>query len=285
MSSPALIRTMKAADLRAAGGWAEAEGWTSETVEEFEAFLDYDPGGCFIAEYDGVPVAVCVATRYGDKGFIGEMIVSRAARGLGLGPPLFDRALRYLLEIGCLSISLDAVPKAVAFYETRGFRTISLSRRFLGRIEPACESGVRPMRQADLTRVLTIDRVAFGADRSFFLRRRLDKNPELAWIRTDGSRILGYAFGRRRQAFAWAGPTWAPEGTEDPAAILRGFAEGAGDIDIQAGVLDVNSRAMDIFRSLSFVEKPHSSHRMILGQGEPVGLHPSLFSIGTAAKG
>jgi ribosomal protein S18 acetylase RimI-like enzyme len=276
---------MKASDLRTAGGWAEAEGWTSETVEEFEAFLDYDPGGCFIAERDGLPVAVCVATRYGDKGFIGEMIVSREARGLGLGQPLFDRAQRYLLEVGCLSISLDAVPRAAAFYETRGFRTASLSRRLVGRVAPARETGVRPMEPADLTRVLTIDRVAFGADRSFFLRRRLDRNPELAWIRTEGSRITGYIFGRRRRSFAWAGPMWAPEQADDPAALLRGFAEGAGDVDIQAGVLDVNGRALGLFRSLGFAEKPRPSRRMVLGDGEPVGLHPSLLSIGTAAKG
>ncbi len=285
MSSHALMRTMKASDLRAAGSWAEAEGWTSESSEEFEAFLAYDPGGCFILEHDGVPVAICVATRYGDKGFIGEMIVSRGARGLGLGPPLFDRALRYLLEVGCLSISLDAVPKAVPFYETRGFRTESLSRRLLGRVKPSRESGVRPMEHADLTRVLTIDRVAFGADRSFFLRRRFELTPELAWIRTEGTRILGYVFGRRRRTFAWAGPLWAPAEAEDPAALLRSFAEGAGDIDIQAGVLDVNGRAMGIFRSLGFAEKPHPSRRMVLGEGGPVGLHPSLLSIGTAAKG
>lgn len=285
MSSPALIRTMKASDLHTAGGWAEAEGWTSESIEEFEVFLAYDPGGCLILEHDGVPAAVCVATRFGDKGFIGEMIVSRGARGLGLGPPLFDRALRYLLEVGCVSISLDAVPKAASFYETRGFRTISLSRRFLGRIDPACESGVRPMRQTDLARVLTIDRVAFGADRSFFLRRRFELNPELAWIRTEGSRILGYVFGRRRRTFAWAGPLWAPVEAEDSASLLRGFAEGAGDVDIQAGVLDLNDRGLGLFRSLGFTEKPHPSRRMILGEGEPVGLHPSLLSIGTAAKG
>jgi ribosomal protein S18 acetylase RimI-like enzyme len=285
MSAPAFIRTMRASDLHATGGWAEAEGWTSETVEEFEAFLDYDPGGCLIAESDGVPVAICVATRYGDKGFIGEMIVSREARGLGLGPPLFDRALRYLLEVGCLSVSLDAVPKAAAFYETRGFRTISLSRRLLGRVQASLDSGVRPMECADLARVLTIDRVAFGADRSFFLRRRLDKNPELAWIRTDGSRITGYVFGRRRRSFAWAGPMWVPEQADEPAAILRGFAEGAGDTDIQAGVLDIHDRAISLFRSLGFAEKLHPSRRMNLGQGEPVGLHAALLSIGTAAKG
>ncbi|MDD8027483.1 MAG: GNAT family N-acetyltransferase [Acidobacteriota bacterium] len=279
------IRIMKESDLVLAGAWAAAESWTSETIDDFESFLAYDPGGCFILESRGEPAAVCIATRYGEKAFLGEMIVTRTARGLGLGPILFDRALRHLLALGCRSVSLDAVPKAASFYETRGFRTIALSLRCRGLIPASRETGVRPLEPADLPMVLTIDRLAFGADRSFFLRRRLAQYPELAWIRTDGKRIKGYIFGRRRNGFAWAGPWWSAEPDGGDEALLRGFALGSGDIAIQAGILDTNARAVELVRSLGFVEKPNPSRRMVMGAGNPVGIHPSLLAIGTAGKG
>jgi GNAT superfamily N-acetyltransferase len=276
---------MTAADALTAGGWAEDEGWTSETSEDFLAFLDHDPNGCLILEHDGRPAAVCVATVYGQAGFLGEMIVSRAFRGLGLGPILFDQALSYLRSQGCLSVSLDAVPKAAAFYETRGFRTISLSRRFHGRIPPGRGAGVWPMQYGDLAKILAVDLRAFGADRSFFLRRRLEQCPELAWVRLQEGRIVGYIFGRRRRGFCWAGPIWSAQAGRHAAFLLRGLALGAGDTSIQVGVLDINSRAVDLMRRLGLEEKREPSRRMALGEGNPVGLQPGLLAIGTAGKG
>ncbi len=285
MSAGIAIRTMKAADAPIMGSWAAAEGWTSETSDDFLAFLDHDPDGCLILEYGGEPAAVCVATVYGQAGFLGEMIVSRAYRGLGLGPILFDRALSYLRGRGCRSVSLDAVPKAAAFYETRGFKTVSLSRRFRGRIPPSRGAGVWPMGYGDLPKVSAIDLRAFGADRSFFLKRRLDQYPELAWVRLKEGRIVGYIFGRRREGFCWPGPIWSADAGRHAAFLLRGFAMGAGDVDIQVGVLDINTRAVALMRRLGFEEKREPSRRMALGEGDPVGLQPGLLAIGTAGKG
>jgi len=72
-----LIRLMTPNDLAFAAGLARAEGWRSETRLSFEDFLAHDPGGCFIAEVDGQPAGMCVATRYRQNGFIGELIVAR----------------------------------------------------------------------------------------------------------------------------------------------------------------------------------------------------------------
>lgn len=276
---------MTAADVPLMGGWAASEGWTSETSDDFMAFLGHDPDGCLILEYGGEPAAVCVATVYGRAGFLGEMIVSRAFRGLNLGPPLFDRALSYPRSRGCRSVSLDAVPKAAAFYETRGFRTVSLSRRFRGRMAPGRGAGLWPMGYGDLPKVLAIDLRAFGADRSFFLRRRLDQYPDLAWIRLEEGRIVGYIFGRRREGFCWAGPCWSADAGRHAVCLLRGFAIGAGNADIQVGVLDINTWAVALMRQLGFEEKREPSRRMVLGEGDPVGLEPDLLAIGTAGKG
>ena len=47
------IRTFQPSDLDFAASCTQAEGWSSETREEFAGFLAHDPGGCFLAERDG----------------------------------------------------------------------------------------------------------------------------------------------------------------------------------------------------------------------------------------
>ena len=285
MENASAIRILRADDAETAGRLAAAEGWISENREEFDIFRAHDSEGCLAADENGALAAVCVATSYGGRGFIGEMIVARTARGRGLGPLLFDRAMERLRGLGCLSISLDAVPRAVSFYESRGFRPVVRSLRLLGRIPSSRDAGVRPMASSDLDEIEAIDRRAFGADRSFFLRRRFHDAPELAWVRSDGRALQGYLFGRRNSGFVCAGPWWAAAGDADPAGLLRGFAEGAGDFDIQLGVLESNTRATALFQTLGFRIKPRPALRMVWGEGGTVGGDPSLLAIGTGAKG
>ncbi|MCJ7587284.1 MAG: hypothetical protein MUQ00_05195 [Candidatus Aminicenantes bacterium] len=71
------IRTMRDADLDFAAESAALENWPSETREAFENFLGYDPAGCFVAEIDGRPAGICVATAYRRSGFVGEIIVRK----------------------------------------------------------------------------------------------------------------------------------------------------------------------------------------------------------------
>jgi ribosomal protein S18 acetylase RimI-like enzyme len=82
MNQP-LIRTMREDDLDFAAGCTAAERRLTETREEFEGFLDYDRQGCFIAEWEGRRAGICMAICYGDKGYIGEMIVDREFRPKG----------------------------------------------------------------------------------------------------------------------------------------------------------------------------------------------------------
>lgn len=286
MHGPVEIRTMRREDVDAAARWTDEAGWTTETREEFELFLERDPAGCLFADASGRPAGVCVATSYGERGFVGELLVDRSFRGGGVGPTLFDLAVARLTGLGCRAVSLDAVARAVPFYESRGFRPVARSLRLLGRVPPRVAGGLRPLAAADLPAVLAVDRRAFGGDRSFFLERRLAMAPELAWVRTSGGRVTGYVFGRRREAFAWAGPLWASPSDADPGPILAAFASGAGDgTDIMAGVLESNKPAVAAFAALGFKPGPRMILRMTLGAGEGPGGDPSLLAIGTAAKG
>jgi len=280
------IRTMVEADLDFVASCAAAEGWLTETREEFENFLTGGPQGCLIAEWEGRRAGVCVATCYGRQGFIGELIVQRTFRGKGLGPQLFERTVHYLQNRGCRLISLDSVPRAASFYASFGFRKICRSLRFKGRIQGGSCPAVRPMKTKDFFRVCDLDQQAFGADRSFFLGRRFLTEPELAKIHIENEQILGYIFGRRRGAVLWAGPWWVSPASADKAALLQDVALEAAQREISLGVLETNAQAAALLRSLGFQEMHAPSIRMTLGAGGPgVGLSPELFAIGTAAKG
>jgi len=281
-----LIRTMREDDLDFAAGCTAAEGWLTETREEFEGFLDYDHQGCFIAEWEGRRAGICMAIRYGDKGYIGEMIVDREFRPKALGRFLFARAVEYLHRKGCTSISLDAVPRAVSYYESFGFRKICLSLRFYHHLSGASSTLVRTIDAGDINTVCLLDNQAFGADRSFFLIRRLALYPELANIQSNNGRVDGYIFGRRRGSVVWAGPWWIRNDSRHTTALLQGLALKTADAEIHLGVLELNTKAVILVRSLGFQEKPHASVRMVLGSvRDALGLSPDLYAIGTPAKG
>lgn len=280
------IRPMAEDDLDFAAQCTAAEGWLTETREEFEVFLRYDRQGCLVAEQGEKKVGICIATCYGHKGFIGEVIVLPEMRGKSIGSRLMDRALAYLRSRGCRSVSLDAVPNAVSLYEKFGFRKVCRSFRFAGKLGGSPSPRVRATRKEDLKEVFSLDKRAFAADRSSFLQWRFDRYPDLAKVLISKERISGYIFGRRRSSLVWAGPWWLSQGTDEPAELLHGFACEAKEAEIHLGILECNITALELVRSLGFLEKPSVSWRMVLGAwADGVGHSPKLYAIGTAAKG
>jgi ribosomal protein S18 acetylase RimI-like enzyme len=279
------VRAMQAADLDFAALCTAAEGWASETPAEFEGFWQHDPGGCLIAEADGAPIGIAIATSYGAAGFVGEVIVSAAWRGRDVGRRLVDRAVDYLRGCGARSIHLDGVVKALSLYERAGFRKVCLSRRFYGPLEGQSSPEVRPMRAADMETIAATDRLAFGADRCFFLERRLALYPELCKVMEQDGAITGYIFGRRGYEVIGVGPWWVRGDVPRPAKLLYALAAEAGDTVIGVGVLETNTRAVGLLRSLGLDEHPTPPWRMVCGEDVGLGAAPELFANGSSAKG
>jgi len=280
------IRLMEASDLDFAAECTAREGWASETRQEFESFLAYDPGGCFVVEVDERRVGICIATSYGEFGFVGELIVVEAMRGRRIGRALLEHAVEYLQARGVRTIFLDGVLGAISLYEHVGFRRVCRSLRFYGAMQGTSRNRVRPLRAEDLDSIAALDRDAFGANRRFFLARRLALYPELCFALEREGEVAGFLVGRRGHSRVSAGPWVVGPDIERPGELLERLVLEIDDQeDLSVGVLETNTQAVAQLRLFGLTEHPESPWRMALGPPGPYGTPAQCYAIGSPAKG
>jgi GNAT superfamily N-acetyltransferase len=276
---------MLPSDLDFAVACTTAEGWGSETRPVFEGFLAHDPAGCFVAEAEDERVGICIAASYQEYGFVGELIVVEERRGRGIGRRLLEHAVLYLRSRGAQNILLDGVPAAVPLYERVGFRRLCRSLRFMGTLQGRSHPRVRAMQAADLKTISQIDQAAFGADRRFFLERRLALYPELCKVLEGDGEIASFIMGQRMSDAVSVGPWVVQRGIERPGDLLESLAAEVGGDCLNLGILETNSEAVATVRSFGFVERPNPSWRMVLGPSGELGSSTQSYAIGSAAKG
>jgi ribosomal protein S18 acetylase RimI-like enzyme len=285
MTDAIKIRAMRRSELDFCVACVTGEGWLSETRYTFETFFAYDPDGCLIAEKAGKPVGMIVATAYHECGFLGELIVLPEYRGHGIGGRLMKQAMDYLRGRGCRSLYLDGDTPAVPLYERLGFKTICRSLRFLGEVTPSQTQSVQMMSAADLDRVLEIDRAAFGADRSFFLRRRFEHFPHLCLSSVVNGNVSGFILGQPGHGVVTVGP-WYFDGDADRALdLVYSLAGQADTARLRVGVLESNQGAARMMRSLSVFRETEPSWRMVNGPDTGLGVTAGLIAVGSPAKG
>lgn len=280
-----ILRKMTPGDIEFAAAVVAAEGWLGETPGVFEGFFERDPDGCLIVVHDERRVGICVATSYGACGFVGELVVEKKLRGFGYGKRLFEGAVKYLESSGAGDVYLDADLDAVSFYERYGFRKVCRSLRFVGRIAGRKHACVRQAREDDSEVISVLDRSCFGADRSFFLERRLRIFPELCHVLVENGEVAGYIMAQPGVGVISAGP-WLARGGQDRARkVLEALASKTKDVPLRIGTLESNRGAVQLIRSLEGLEEQAPCWRMVRGNGEGLGSHEDLYAIGSAAKG
>lgn len=279
------IRTMKSSDLDFAAESARLEGWRSETREMFANLLAYQPDGCFIAEENGCRAGLCVGICYRRSGFIGELIVRKEYRGRNIGPLLFKHTVKFVEDQGIQSIFLDGVPKAVPFYESMGFKKICRSLRYLVNPVPEPSSFIFPMTESDIQEVIDLDLPIFGADRSFFIQKRLSRNPHLCKVSKREGRIIGYIQGHEAEDIVCSGPWIIGDEKIDPLSLLRALALDTGGRKIRIGVLETNTPALSAIKKIPDIETQRSAWRMCRGKEDSLGMAGGCYGIGSPAKG
>ena len=279
------IRQMENTDLDFAFSCTMAEGWLSETKDLFDNFLSYDPKGCFIAEENNNRIGICIATKYKQNGFIGELIVIEKKRGRGVGKSILEKAINYLRDCGIKNIYLDGDLDAVPLYERIGFRKIYKSLRYIGKIKGRPYKHVVSPTSEDINVICNLDRKLFGDERTFFLKRRFLQHPELCKIVKKDSEIISYLFAQPGLNVISIGPWAVLDYVEKPVELLESIAYELEDQTIRLGILENNTKAIDVVESIESIVKSEPSWRMVLGDESYLGSNQHLFAIGSASKG
>ena len=250
------FRTMTPADIPAGMRLKEIAGW-NQTREDWQRFLEADPEGCFVVEWNG-QVAGTVATIVYEHRFawIGMVLVDPQVRGKGIGTALLLRAIDHLDARKVPCMKLDATPQGKPIYTRLGFQIEyeierhSLTREAFGdspglgvaptfracpeQSEGPASAGLKagatnqtgtqtPAAAAgNLEPLLEFDHQVFGADRSALLRSLASSAPDLVAIHRSGGAVEAFALGRPGSRADQLGP-WVAANAAAARAVLDDF--------------------------------------------------------------
>ena len=202
------MRAMTFDDVPAGLRLCRLSGW-NQVAEDWNAFLEFSPGACRVAECGGVVAGTVATLRFGEAfSWIAMILVDPSVRGQGIGTELIREALAILKGEKC--VRLDATEAGARIYRREGFAEEYRLTRMIAKI-PVQSGGVKeqscmPIGPNDLDEIFELDRKVFGADRSKLLRSFFVRAPEFAWVARTGSGLDGYVFGRHGFHHEHVGP-------------------------------------------------------------------------------
>ncbi|MGA3109920.1 MAG: GNAT family N-acetyltransferase [Candidatus Bathyarchaeia archaeon] len=185
------IRRMRRGDINFAVRLADQEDWGIPT-RDFERILRLDPHGSFVAMENEKRVGLATTTSYGTQiAWIGNVVVEESRRGRHIGQALVEHAIGYLERKRVARIALYCFEEHIEFYRKLGFKVGQGFARFRRRGRPALWLSTEPRDRKTMRRsaMLTMDRKAFGANRSRLIVNLLDSG---------AARYLGYSAGPMR---------------------------------------------------------------------------------------
>ena len=189
-----MLRSLTAGDLPAIDTLRESIGWGAGSW-----FLGpmMTAGGCVLGLKDdnGQLVAMGGTAVFGSTGFICSMVVRPEVKRRGLGRTVFEGLLAWLSDRGVTQVQLEATDEGKPLYEQYGFRTRweSVSSHKVNEVPAGDDSGLRPATETDWPAIAALDRLAYGGDRTTFLRALLEGPYERDFlVASGGGRVVGY---------------------------------------------------------------------------------------------
>ena len=133
------IRQLTQADQQFGMQLHAAVGW-NQTRRDWQRMMDYQPEGCFLAEWEGELAGTATTTSYGaDLAWIGMMLVRADLRRKGVATALMRRCLDYLSDRGVATIKLDASADGRPVYLKIGFEDEWPINRWLRPGDDSCD--------------------------------------------------------------------------------------------------------------------------------------------------
>ena len=206
---------MTQTDIPAGLRLCRASGW-NQLESDWRCFLDLSPQGCRVVEHEDRVVGTVTTLRFEERfSWISMLLVDPEMRHRGIGSMLLGEALRLLDDVP--TVRLDATPAGKLVYDKFGFvDEYRLVRMRAQALSPTSQttSGVRSMTDADLRRLIELDREVFGAYRGTILRHQFGSAPEYAFVAESAAgEFRGYALGRHGFNAEHIGPLAAADDT------------------------------------------------------------------------
>jgi GNAT superfamily N-acetyltransferase len=286
------IRPLGADDLRSCAALAVDRGWWPERAKWSLMLAASEAYGVDAPDGQGLAGSV-VLTRWGaDRAAIGVMLTASRYGGQGLGRALMEHALRAAGED--TAVSLFGTDAGRPLYEKLGFKPVRRSVAFRGHfhVDPQSNNSkkragragsaslaespgnVRIATEADLSAILTLDRAAYGADRTRILTR-LPAFAERIVVLEASEGIVGYAAAWRTEAYLMIGPLMAPDG----AAATRLVTELAADSTVAVRLdLDPDRSELPGWARAHGLEPTERTVFMTRGDLTPRGIPERLFT-------
>ncbi len=200
------IRPMTAADLPFGLRLSDEAGW-NQIPADWQRFLDLQPDGCFVAEWDSVAVGTTTTCIFGTVAWIAMVLVTTSARGRGVGTALMEHALRFLDERGIATVRLDARPMGQPIYERLGFVEQYRIAHYEGTLPAAPKAAlVEDAAPGCWDALMDLDEQITRTDRRRLLRRLFSEYPESVYLGRMGSNLHGYCTSRPGKKTMRIGP-------------------------------------------------------------------------------
>jgi predicted GNAT family acetyltransferase len=274
---------MKTTDIHSVVRLTAEEHWGFGT-RDLKRMIAVQPRGCLVATMSGGPIGLTTTMTYGKNiGWIGNVVVKEKQRGAGIGSSLVRSAVKRLRCMHIKSIGLYSYPGNEAMYKRLGFETIggfaTLSmRNSTGNLTR--RTGKTPFDQ-----ILSLDRRAFGADRSRLLKRLHREFPKCwTWI-TSNTRVSGYSLVKQYQDSSEVGPLVCERmNRESVEALLRPSIVLTKKWPLEISVPESNSTVMETAAHLGF-RAERKGLIMSYARLEPVVVNPAIGAFGFLGKG
>ena len=266
MSPPLHLRVLTPNDLPFADSLRAIVGW-NQTLDDWRRFLDMEPDGCFLAEWNGVPAGTATTLRYGSEvAWIGMVLVHPDHRRRGIGRALLNHCIAWLQERRVRCIKLDATPAGKLVYDSLGFHDEWTLNRWehpgLQVAKPG-DARLRPWRGGDAGLVASLDAAAFGVARQRLAEALARQSGGAFVLETAPGRIGGYGFIRSGSRAAYLGPIVAESAEAGLLLVQTLLATVAGE-KVFWDIPDANTAATDWARGHAFTQQ-RALTRMYLG--------------------
>ena len=274
------LRVLRPDDLPFAQSLRALVGW-NQTLDDWRRFLAMEPEGCFLAEWDGMPVGTATTLRYAaEVAWIGMVLVHPAHRRRGIGRALLNQGIAWLEDRRVRCVKLDATPAGKLVYDGMGFKdewTLTRWEHAGLHVAPPINSSLRPWRAADAQVIGPLDVAAFGVSREKLVAALACQSRGALLLEPAPGRIAGYGFIRPGSQASYLGPIVATSAAAGLQLVEALLARSAGE-KVFWDIPDGNTAAADWARQHGFIAQRMLT-RMYRGENSARGDSRQQFAL------